>query len=117
MDHQRKSIRRKGFTILEIIVVVGILAVLAAIAVVGIGKILDSQRHSQTRTVLSSAQSMLVEFDRETALKRQPPHMWSPTNTVVTAGLDFWRDADPSAAGSTGLNAATVPPMTDVAPD
>src|SRR3954447_17724528 len=105
MDYQRKSRRQKGFTVIEIIVVVGIIAVLAAIAVVGLGKIFESQRHSQTRTVLTAVQSMLGEFDHETSLKTQPPHMWDPTNTVVTAGLDFWRDANPSTAGQQGLPA------------
>jgi prepilin-type N-terminal cleavage/methylation domain-containing protein len=103
MQYPRNPRRRNGFTVIEILVVVGIIAILASIAIVGIGKIIESQRQTQTRTVLSSVQSMLAEFDRETALRRQPPHQWDFSNGAPSAPTDFWRDASPATVGMTGL--------------
>jgi prepilin-type N-terminal cleavage/methylation domain-containing protein len=104
MHHQPNSRRRKGFTVIELLVVVGIIAVLAAIAVVGLGKIFESQRQTQTRTVLSSLQSIFAEFDRETALRRQPPHQWDLSNAAPPpVPTDFWRDASTATVGMTGL--------------
>lgn len=112
MDYQRKSIRHQGFTVIELLVVVGIIAVLAAIAVVGIGKVMNGQNRTQSRTVLASVQSMLGEFDRETSLKRQPPHQWNLTSNALypaATALDFWRDTDPTTAGTQGIDLVATP--------
>jgi prepilin-type N-terminal cleavage/methylation domain-containing protein len=101
MTEQRKILSRQGFTLLEMLAVLGIIAVLASIAVVAMRGIYESNRRKQTRAMLGTLQSMLVEYDVATALKTQPSYMYLPGGTdtfspTPTVPMDVWKDADPS---------------------
>jgi prepilin-type N-terminal cleavage/methylation domain-containing protein len=100
MDHQRKLRYRQGFTIIELLVVVGIIAVLAAIAFTAFQAMQRSAAEKRTRTMLANAAAMLAEYGANNALKDQPGFMWTVGGTKYsTAGFDIWNDADPAAAG------------------
>lgn len=124
---RRRSRRlRRGFTMLELLVVIGIILVLVAMGVIGMQGIAESGNRNQTRTALSNAASMLAEYEAKASFGRQPPIMWkgnrsAPTlHEVATDGpIDIWRDYDPDTAGFQGLQTATdvapYPPTTTVA--
>lgn len=103
MTDRRKILFRQGFTLLEMLTVLGIIAVLAGIAVVAMRGIYESNRRKQTLAMLSTLQSMFTEYDVTTALKKQPAYMYLPGGTVTftptpALPMDIWKDADPSAA-------------------
>lgn len=89
---------RRGFTLLEILVVIGIILLLVAIGVVAFG-VLD-QSGKVTKTTLGNLQSMLAEFELRTKLSEQPFQMWfrdSLTNPAPRAAppIDLWKSEVP----------------------
>lgn len=86
---------RRGFTLLEILVVIGIILLLVAIGVVAFG-VLD-QSGKVTKTTLANLQSMLAEYQARTGLREPQQQIWSRdslvnTNTAPNADprIDLW---------------------------
>ena len=91
--HYRMNRRaRGGFTLLEILVVIGIILLLVSIGVVGFG-VLD-QSSKVTRTTLNNLQSMLTEYQNMTDLREQPQALWRGTTAVdpKQTGASLWRE-------------------------
>jgi prepilin-type N-terminal cleavage/methylation domain-containing protein len=95
--------RRRGFTLLEVLVVVGIIAILASLLVLGVSHIMGGSKKNATQVTLQALQGMLGEFDAKTRLSKQPQGWgWWSTNSSVGVtpgpGFDFWRTpfTDPS---------------------
>lgn len=103
--------RAGGFTLVEILVVIALLALLGAIAFVGYTAVTRQGLTSQTRSMLTNAASILAEYDAKTQLRRQPRFSWKGTGTPTLhdsssdGPVDFWRDADPDTDGFQGLEA------------
>lgn len=58
--------RRSAFTLLEILVVIGIILVLVGMAVIGFNQLDRNANGKSTRVTLGNLQSLLTEFDAET---------------------------------------------------
>lgn len=100
MDHLSLPHRRSGFTLLEIMIAIGIIVILAGILIMGGNTVMKSSREKATKVSLASVQGMFAEFDAKTGLSK-PPAMWlwnqSGTLKIVgavdtpTINTDFWR--------------------------
>src|SRR6476469_6339178 len=75
--------RRGGFTLLEILVVIGIIILLVAIGVIGF-QALD-QSGKVTKATLSNLQSMLAEYQAMNGLRDQPDQIWRGNTQVLTS--------------------------------
>ena len=100
--------RRRGFTMIEILIVIGILAVLASIVLVGMRHITGKSKEQQTRMSMQNLRNMLAEYNARTRMKA--PREWyawdqaqglqlvktdqAPFNSpdpTVNPACDFWR--------------------------
>ena len=95
---------------IELLVVIGIIAVLGTMAFLRFRSIAQQGNANRTRVSLSNAASILAEYEARTQLKRQPPHAWTdagipptyfrlPPYVVPPAdppAFSFWRDFDPA---------------------
>ena len=70
---------RRGFSLIELLVVIGILLVLLGLATWGISAAQRSGRTQQTHIALSNLKGMYTEMDVSGGLSRQPTHMWDTT--------------------------------------
>lgn len=97
MHVRRNSFPRSGFTLIEMLVVIGIIVVLVAMGFLGFKSLVNSQNRNQTKARLHDMQAFLVEYENATALRRQPRWMWIPGTppTKQLNNFNIWRDADP----------------------
>jgi prepilin-type N-terminal cleavage/methylation domain-containing protein len=96
--------RRGGFTLLEILVVIGIILLLVSIGVIGF-RALD-QSGKVTKTTLENLRSMFNEYEQRTKLREQPPSMWlddSPANPANNPNANLWH-AQVRLTGPTSVN-------------
>ncbi len=103
-------VRRKGFTMVELLVVIGVLTLLAALAVFGMRSMAGQGLSNQTRVALANCQSILSEYDAKTGLRNVPRFSWKHVPAAIhDAQSDgkamIWMDADPDAPGNQGLDA------------
>lgn len=98
--------RRRGFTLLEILTVIGIILLLVAIGVIAFGALDQSGR--ATKTTLANLQAMLSEFETTTALKDKPTQIFAnnravPLNQPNQGPELLWKNAA-IATPAAGLN-------------
>lgn len=55
--------KRRGFTLIELMVVVGIIAILSTLLIVGIGKLQTNSKRQQTVQLLENCRAMWAEYD------------------------------------------------------
>jgi prepilin-type N-terminal cleavage/methylation domain-containing protein len=95
--------RRSAFTLLELLIVIGIIALLASILILGMNSVLGTSKASSTKITLQNLQGMLGELDAKTSLSASPQAwMWwenLPTSQPILASFvstnsldwDFWK--------------------------
>ena len=89
-DHQPGRARR-GFTLLEILVVIGIILLLVAIGVIAFGAL--DQSSKVTKTTLANLHGMLAELQAMTDLRDQPNTIWRGNNSQPTGPTaSLWRE-------------------------
>jgi type II secretory pathway pseudopilin PulG len=86
-------------TLIEILVVIGVIAILAGIAVYGFKALANNANRNKTKVVLVNCGSLLKEYETATGMKSQPPYKYDPGGVQKTANFDIWRDADADLAG------------------
>ena len=78
--------RRGGFTLIEVMVAVGIILLLIGILIVGISFVGRSAKEKATRVTLKNVQAMFGELDAKTRLRNQPTQWsWRGEDIVPTA--------------------------------
>lgn len=101
--------RRRGFTLIEVLTVIGIIIILIAIVAFGLSKVTGSAKATSTATTMSVMRSMLAEYEVATkGLNRQPPYMWRTDGNngqwVAADNFNIWRDGDPTDGPSSTSN-------------
>jgi prepilin-type N-terminal cleavage/methylation domain-containing protein len=56
-------LKRRGFTLIELVVVIALLAILSALLVMGIGKMQTNGKRQQTRLIMQNLSAMFADYD------------------------------------------------------
>lgn len=108
MVKRRKSLSPRGFTLVELLVVLGLIAVLIGLAITGFRTMENTSKTRQTKLMMGNIASMFAEYDAATGLKRQPAYMYNTSGAQYTAaGRNIWTDADPVLADFQAMAAPT----------
>ena len=71
--------RQRGFTMIELLVVIGILVILMVILVYALGGLTDSNREKQTKTLLQNLRGLIAEMEVTVGQNKQPQFMFIGT--------------------------------------
>ncbi len=89
---------------IEILLVIGVIAILTAIVLVGMRSITSRAREQQTKQLMQNLRNMLAEFENSTRLSKGPA-AWG------------WFDGSGRIMVTVGMNLYTIPPGTQVVAD
>lgn len=95
--------RRGAFTLVEILIVVGILAVLAAILMVGFTKMGAAARGRTTAQLLGNCRGLLTEYERVTQSKNLPTAAIAAPGRVTEGATDRNGPVTQATRGVMGL--------------
>jgi prepilin-type N-terminal cleavage/methylation domain-containing protein len=99
------NLRRRGFTLIEILVVIGIILVLVGIVTVGIGYVTKAGKNNSVKVTLNNLRGMITELEATAGLAGRQPTDWAysgngnKANIAAMPSVNVWKDANPSTAG------------------
>jgi prepilin-type N-terminal cleavage/methylation domain-containing protein len=107
---------RRAFTMIEILIVIGILAILAAIVLLGMRHITGRSKEQQTRLTLQNLRNMLAEYENATKLGKGPEKWgWytgaTGRRTVMKGEMLY---TDPATGAPVNADFWRVPDMSDI---
>src|SRR5262245_25678582 len=89
MTGETAEIRRRAFTMLEILIAIGIIAILASLLVMGIRSVIGGSKAESTKVTLNALQGMLAEFQAKTGTTKSPQAWrWWNSGNAITATPD-----------------------------
>ncbi len=97
---QRRAPGLRGFSLIELLVVISIIAVIMGMVLAVGVKMRDSAKESQTRITLGSLKAIADEYQVETKLKI--PHLNSLGSPLVFTDVDWTKAKAKNAPGATG---------------
>jgi type II secretory pathway pseudopilin PulG len=107
MRHHSIHRRRSGFTLLELLVVIGIIMVLMAMAVIGYNVVERSAAGRETKTTLADLHGMLAELDAAVGSTALPTSTYKnaagATVTALFGAITASGDPDAPSADTTPL--------------
>jgi prepilin-type N-terminal cleavage/methylation domain-containing protein len=92
--------RYRAFTLIEVLTVVGIIAILVTLVVLGVGHISKVGREKSTHITMGNLKNLMAEYELTVGgFTRQPPYMWFTNGTTPpTMAIDIWKDGIPGNA-------------------
>jgi prepilin-type N-terminal cleavage/methylation domain-containing protein len=105
----RRGVGRGGFTIVEIMTVIGILLILVSIAAIAYKSLNNPTGGASTKITLNNLQAQLSEYEAQAGLRNQPPNFWKNGTLLINkppspSPFDIWKDE------------AVLPPLPDSDP-
>lgn len=99
MHRPLPDIRRHGFTLIEILFALALIAILASIVLLAGNAVVGGSREKSTQVTLAALKGMLAEYETKTRLNQSPKFwLWYGTggtavlkNTINPNGEDFWK--------------------------
>lgn len=94
-----KIVNRKAFTLIEVLVAIGIIVILAGAALYAMRGAGNTAKTQATHVTLDNLKSMLAEYELQTRLGVAPPGWWKSDapNVWAPPGCDFWHNVSPNA--------------------
>jgi prepilin-type N-terminal cleavage/methylation domain-containing protein len=101
------KITRKGFTLIEILIVVAIIAILASVVLVGLGPTQQAGRDARRISDLSEVQNGLELYYNECGYYPGSAEATAPCGAF--SQIQTWAALTTSLQGTTGIGVSTVP--------
>jgi prepilin-type N-terminal cleavage/methylation domain-containing protein len=100
--------QKEGFTLIEILIVVAIIAILASVVLVGLGPTQEAGRDARRISDLSEVQNGLELYYNECGFYPGPAQAATPCSAFGSP-LTSWSDLSASLTGTPGIGVANVP--------